>query len=140
MSIGCKEIQRGINDILADKGFRVVANEAVEGSKKPCCTVDAVLSSAERLNDFIEEDTFNAEIIYYPAVETREELIKAAEKLRLLLLYTPIEVDGRVIDTYRIDFEFDDPVLISNVSYTLTQNTPYEEEDFEEMTELVLDM
>lgn len=119
--IGCKEIQKAVSGLLKKGSFLVLARESVEGGKRPACSVDVFPASAERLNNYMEQDTFSVEIIYYPKTETQENLADTADKLKPLLLLCPLEIENRTIHTYNVSFSKLDTALIAECDYTLEQ-------------------
>ena len=136
--IGCLEIQKAIAELLGRNGFFVVARENQEGAQRPMCGVDVFPATSQRVNDYMQEDSFAVEIEYYPASETHAELIRAADRLKPLLLYQPLEIDGRVLDTSLITFGREDMVLVTELEYTVMQacDEPGLYEDMPEVKEL----
>lgn len=131
--IGCKEIQKAVSGLLKKKNFLVLARESIEGGKRPACSVDVFPASAERLNNYMEQDTFSVEITYYPKAETQENLAETADKLKPLLLLCPLEVENRTIHTYSVAFSKLDTALIVECDYTLEQVIDTDEFDEELM-------
>lgn len=112
--IELKDIQTAVAAALRKNGFSVVANEIKEGFSKPACFVSVLPVSIETENQFSELVTDSVEIAYYPAVETNEELIIAAEKIRGIFLYTPLEVKDRFLTVNEITFDADKTTLYAN--------------------------
>lgn len=131
--IGCKEIQKAVSGLLKKNNFLVLARESIEGGKRPACSVDVFPASAERLNNYMEQDTFSVEITYYPKAETQENLAETADKLKPLLLLCPLEVENRTIHTYSVAFSKLDTALIAECDYTLEQVIDTDEFDEELM-------
>lgn len=140
MQINHKDIQRAVSLLLKQKGFVVLARESVEGGARPACSVDVFPSSSERLNPFIEEDSFNVEITYYPKTETQESLSDAADRLKLLLLLCPLEIKDRTIETYKVDFSKSGTALVVECDYTFEQAIESDFDDTELMQDLKLDI
>lgn len=126
--IGVFDISKSVIELLKNNGFLVVPMETREGFKKPACSVDVYLSEATMLNYYAEEDIFAAEIRYYPHKETYEELIRAADKLKSVILFNPLKINGRCIDTNTISFERDGISLFAMMEYRFTQN-PHEDDE-----------
>ena len=116
--IELKDIQTAVAAALRKNGFSVVANEIKEGFSKPACFVSVLPVSIETENQFSELVTDSVEIAYYPAVETNEELIIAAEKIRGIFLYTPLEVNTTLYAKFDMEYlqevEADAPTLPKN--------------------------
>ncbi len=62
------------------------------------------MSVAAKENKFYELVTLGIEISYHPLMETKEELIVNAEKLKNIFLYTPIRVKDRFLSVNEITF------------------------------------
>ena len=137
--IGCKDVQKAVSRLLKKNNFLVLARESVEGGARPACSVDVFPSSAERLNDYIEEDTFSVEITYYPKTETQENLAEAADKLKPLLLLCPLEIEDRKVQTYSVEFSKSATALVAECSYTLQQAIEDAWDDEETMQELEME-
>lgn len=135
MRISATDIQRAISGLLADNGFTVLPPESAEGGVKPYCCVEVLPTECERLNGYIENDTYSAGVVYIPRQETQVELLSAADKLRIILLYKPLEVNDRIIDTESVTFSKNDTgnVLIAAMSYEFEQETGYGYDDDEPM-------
>ena len=63
------------------------------------------------------------EISYHPLMETKEELIVNAEKLKNIFLYTPIKVKDRFLSVNEITFDSDKSVLIAYFELEFLQET-----------------
>lgn len=142
MRIECIDIQRAISGLLSDKGFIVFAPESAEGGTKPYCCVEVLPAQCELHNDYIEQDTYSAAVAYFPKQETQAELLTAADKLRRILLFNPLRINGRVIGTESVTFDKDDSgnVLIVSMSYEFEQETGFDSESDDVMMELDFDM
>lgn len=136
--IECDDIQRGIGYILRDNGFFVVALEAQDGVKKPFCCVEVFPFESERTGRFLEEDTFSAEITYYPKTETNEELLRAAKIIRYAVLHNPLYINDRCVETFNVRFDRSGSVLTAATDYTIEQFYEPPDESDGEITELEL--
>ena len=74
-------------------------------------------------NKFYELVTLGIEISYHPLMETKEELIVNAEKLKNIFLYTPIKVKDRFLSVNEITFDSDKSVLIAYFELEFLQET-----------------
>ena len=119
--IECKDIQRAVGALLRDAGFLVVASEAQEGTQKPSCTVDVFPSESERVGQFMVEDTFPVTVMYYPKIETNEELLCAAKIIKNAVLTKPLTIGWRTIEAFKVAADHSGYVLIVDFSYTVTQ-------------------
>lgn len=126
--IGVFDISKAIIELLKNSGFHVVPLETREGFRKPACSVDVFPSEATMQNYYAEDDVFSAEIRYYPHKETYEELIRAADKMKKIILLNPLKINGRCIDTDTISFERDGVSLYAMMEYRFTQN-PHEDDE-----------
>ena len=97
--ITIKDIQSAVSKLLQKNGYSVIAAEVKEGFTKPACFVDVMPVSVEFENKYSELVTVSVEISYHPAMETKEELIVNAEKLKNIFLYTPLKVKDRYLFT-----------------------------------------
>lgn len=95
--ITIKDIQSAVSKLLQKNGYSVIAAEVKEGFTKPACFVDVMPVSVTPENKFYELVTMGVEISYHPAMETKEELIVNAEKLKNIFLYTPLKVKDRYL-------------------------------------------
>ena len=109
--IEIKDIETEIANLLKKKGFTVVASEVKEGFPRPSCFIEVMPVNASIENQFSELITDSVEISYFPAIETKEELIKTAEKFKNIFLYTPLKVEDRYLSVNEISFDADKSVL-----------------------------
>ena len=84
--ITIKDIQTAVSKLLTKNKYSVIAAEVKEGFSKPACFVDVIPVSVTTENKFCELVTMGVEISYHPAMETKEELIVNAEKLKNIFL------------------------------------------------------
>ena len=136
--IDCDDIQRAVGGLLRQNGFSVVALEVQDGAKKPFCCVEVFPSESERTAHFIVEDTFSVNIAYYPKAETNEELLRAAKIIKHAVLYTPLDIDGRCVETFNVKFDCADTVLTAAADYTIEQLYEMPDESDDEIEELYL--
>lgn len=138
MMIDCDDIQRAVGGLLRKNGFSVVALEVQDGAKKPFCCVEVFPSESERTAHFIVEDTFSVNIAYYPKAETNEELLRAAKIIKHAVLYTPLDIDGRCVETFDVKFDRANTVLTVAADYTIEQLYEMPDESDDEIEELYL--
>ena len=136
--IDCDDIQRAVGGLLRQNGFSVVALEVQDGAKKPFCCVEVFPSESKRTAHFIVEDTFSVNIAYYPKAETNEELLRAAKTIKHAVLYTPLDIDGRCVETFNVKFDRTDTVLTAAADYTIEQLYEMPDESDGEIEELYL--
>ena len=136
--IDCDDIQRAVGGLLRKNGFSVVALEVQDGAKKPFCCVEVFPSESERTAHFIVEDTFSVNIAYYPKVETNEELLRAARIIKRSVLHTPLDIDGRCVETFDVKFDRAGTVLTAAADYTIEQLYEMPDESDGEIEELYL--
>ena len=111
--ITIKDIQTAVSKLLTKNKYSVIASEVKEGFQNPACFIEVLPVSTELQNKFSELVTVSVEISYYPSLETKEELIVNAEKLKNIFLYTPIKVKGRFLSVNEITFDSDKSALIA---------------------------
>ena len=87
-------------------------------------------------NKFYELVTLGIEISYHPLMETKEELILNAEKLKNIFLYTPINVKDRFLSVNEITFDSDKSVLIAYFELEFLQETNTKTASMPKMREL----
>lgn len=138
--IGALDVESAVSVFLKKNGFSVVSVDAQDGFLRPACSVDAFLSAANALNWYTEEDSFTVTILYYPLRETQEEMVKAADRLRSIMLYTPLIIKERSMDADSMSFYREDAVLFAELSYTIMQNPHENEKQPEGMEFLELEM
>lgn len=139
------DIEKAQSDFLMQNGFFVVARESAEGAQKPSCSINVFPASSERISGCMVQDVFAVELSYYPAVETQEELIKAADRLRKILLTKPLRIldreqqEERVLQCCLVEFSTEKGVLYANFEHSLHQRFPDAEEEELPFTEEDLD-
>ncbi len=138
--IGALDIESAVSVFLKKNGFSVVSVDVHDGFLRPACSVDVFPSAANALNWYTEEDTFTVTVSYYPLRETQEELVKTADRLRSIMLYTPLMIKERSLDADSMNFYREDAVLYAELSYTIMQNPHENEEQPEGMEFLELEM
>lgn len=121
--ITIKDIQSAVSKLLQKNGYFVIAAEVNEGFTKPACFVDVMPVSVTTENKFYELVTMGIEISYHPAMETKEELIVNAEKLKNIFLYTPLKVKDRYLSVNEVTFDTDKSALITYFELEFIQET-----------------
>lgn len=128
-----KDIQTRVGEILTDNGFNVVANEVDEGFDKPAVFVTVYPAGAklQACGGATEELTDTVEIQYISAVETVEDCIDTANKIKRLFLYSPFDIQNRRITIQEIEFDIEKQVLYAYFDISFIQpvdtDTEYEE-------------
>ena len=121
--ITVKDIQAAVSKMLQDNGYTVFATEVKEGFKKPACFVDVLPLSVELQNANTELVTDTVEIAYFPAIETREDLINTQDNLKHIFLYNSIAIGDRFLSVNEITFDYDKPALIASFNLEYLQET-----------------
>ena len=121
--ITIKDIQTAVSKLLTKNKYSVIASEVKEGFQKPACFIDVFPVSVAAENKFYELVTLGIEITYHPSMETKEELILNAEKLKNIFLYTPIKVKDRFLSVNEITFDSDKSVLTAYFELEFLQET-----------------
>lgn len=121
--ITIKDIQTAVSKLLTKNKYSVIASEVKEGFQKPACFIEVLPVSTELQNKFYELVTVSVEISYYPLMETKEELIVNAEKLKNIFLYTPIKVKDRFLSVNEITFDSDKSILTAYFELEFLQET-----------------
>lgn len=121
--ITIKDIQTAVSKLLTKNKYSVIASEVKEGFQKPACFIEVFPMSVAAENKFYELVTLGIEISYHPLMETKEELIINAEKLKNIFLYTPIKVKDRFLSVNEIAFDSDKSVLIAYFELEFLQET-----------------
>ena len=125
--IEIKDIETAVANLLKEKGFTVIASEVKEGYLRPSCFIEVMPVNASIENQFAELVTDSVEISYFPAIETKEELIKIAEEFKTIFLYTPLKVEDRFLSVNEISFDNDKQVLKAYFEVEFLQETKAEE-------------
>lgn len=125
------DIQKALAMLMRESGIEVVAYEAAEGADKPCCSITVFPSESTRAGEFIQEDTFSAELDYYPSVETYEELLKTAVRLKNIILHTLLKIEDRSLETEAVKLSVSGSVLVLNMDYTIEQLYEAKPEEYE---------
>lgn len=134
--ITIKDIQTAVSKLLIKNKYSVIASEVKEGFQKPACFIEVLPVSTEVQNKFSELLTVSVEISYHPSMETKEELIINAEKLKNIFLYTPIKVKDRFLSVNEITFDSDKSVLIAYFELEFLQETNTKTASMPKMREL----
>lgn len=121
--ITIKDIQTAVSKLLTKNKYSVIASEVKEGFQKPACFIEVFPVSVAAENKFHELVTLGIEISYHPLMETKEELILNAEKLKNIFLYTPIKVKDRFLSVNEITFDSDKSVLTAYFELEFLQET-----------------
>ena len=121
--ITIKDIQTVVSKLLTKNKFSVIASEVKEGFQKPACFIEVFPVSVAAENKFYELVTLGIEISYHPSMETKEELIVNAEKLKNIFLYTPIKVKDRFLSVNEITFDSDKSALTTYFELEFLQET-----------------
>ena len=124
--ITIKDIQTAVAKTLTANGYTVIASEVKEGFNKPACFIEVMPVSVSIENQFTELVTNSVEISYFPSVETKEELIKNADKMKSVFCYTPLEINGRFLSINEITFEAEQSALIIYFELEFYQETQAE--------------
>ena len=134
--ITLQDIQAAVGSVLQQNGYSVIASEVQEGFEKPACFIEVLPVSVTLENQFTEIVTNSVEITYHPAIETKEELIETAGKLKRLFLYTPLQVQDRFLSVNEITFDADKSTLIAYFELEYLQETETTEETLPKMENL----
>ncbi len=134
--IECDDIQRAVGKVLKGLGFSVAALETQEGAAKPFCCIEVFPSESERVGHFIIEDTFSVSVLYYPKIETNEELLAAAVKIKKAVLAEPLLIDGRTLETFKVSLDRSGTVLGAEFEYTVEQMIDEAAADYDAAAEL----
>ena len=121
--ITIKDIQTAVSKLLTKNKYSVIASEVKEGFQKPACFIEVLPVSVAAENKFYELVTLGIEISYHPSMETREEIIVNAEKLKNIFLYAPIKVKGRFLSVNEMTFDSDKSTLIAYFELEFLQET-----------------
>ena len=121
--ITIKDIQTAVSKLLTKNKYSVIASEVKEGFQKPACFIEVFPVSVAAENKFYELVTLGIEISYHPSMETKEELVVNAEKLKNIFLYTPIKVKDRFLSVNEITFDSDKSVLTTYFELEFLQET-----------------
>lgn len=135
-----KDIQTRIAEVLTAVGFNAVASEVDEGFQKPAVFVSVFPASAELTTHGMatEQVTDTVELKYISAVETVEDCVEVARRLKKLFLYQPFDIMDRRITVQRMEFEIEGAVLYAYFDLSFMQMIDTEEE-YEPMKTLNLE-
>ena len=134
--ITIKDIQTAVSKLLTKNKYSVIASEVKEGFQKPVCFIEVFPVSVAAENKFYELVTLGIEISYHPSMETKEELIVNAEKLKNIFLYTPIKVKDRFLSVNEITFDSDKSILTAYFEFEFLQETNTKTASMPKMREL----
>lgn len=134
-----KDIKTRVGEILTDNGFNVVANEVDDGFDKPAVfvTVYPAGSKLQGCGGATEEVTASIEIQYISAVETVEDCINAANRIKRIFLYAPFDIADRHLTIDEIEFDIEKQVLYVYFEISFIQPVDTDTE-YEEMKEIQL--
>ena len=136
-----KDIQTRIAEMLSENSFHVVASETAEGFKKPAVFISVFPAKASLLpcGGASEEITDSVQITYIPAIETAEDCINAADKIKRIFLYHPFDIQDRHLTIRDIEFDIDNTSLFVYFNITFIQEIE-RENDYDEIKELQFDI
>lgn len=134
-----KNIKVRIGEILTENGFNVIASEADEGFSKPSVFVTVYPANAKLFTcgGATEEVTDSVEIKYISALETVEDCIETADKIKKIFLYSPFEIQDRRITIQEIEFEIEKNVLYVYFEISFIQVIDRKNE-YDDVSELIL--
>lgn len=138
MRITETDIQTAIVKKLKDNGLNAFAGEIDEGFTKPAVFVSADVSELTLLCSGMESVTDTVEISCYPANETKIECNIFAEKIRNILAYKALEVNGRYLTIENMRFYREKYVQMVEFDLTYEQICPDDGENYDKMESLVL--
>ena len=140
--IGTADFSKSMAELLNNAGYRMVPLETQEGFPKPACSIDVLNVESEREGWAWVNETYTVTVYYYPKLETTETLLRAADRLRPLLLNQALEVRGRSVDANRVAVGREGAALVLEAEYTVTQNPAVGnwDDDAELAEELYLEM
>ena len=134
--IEIKDIEEAVAKKLISNDFSVIAQEVKEGFPKPACFIEVLPVGVEVQNQFSELVTLSVEITYIPEIETKEELIETAEKLKQIFLYSSLQIKDRFLSLNEISFDIDKSSLITYFELEFVQETVTKTEDLPKMENL----
>ena len=134
--ITIKDIQTAVSKLLTKNKFSVIASEVKEGFQRPACFIEVLPVSVAAENKFYELVTLGIEISYHPLMETKEELILNAEKMKNIFLYTSIKVKDRFLSVNEITFDSDKSTLTAYFELEFLQETNAKTVSMPKMREL----
>ncbi len=135
-----KDVKKRIAEILRENGFKVYASDTADGFKKPSFCVDVLPSSMSRENGCMILTAMSCNIIYFPEVETTEQLINITEKLREMFFYKPFDVEDRRITVNEIKFQFEDTALSADFELEFYDELECDDADAENFADLDLNL
>ena len=121
--IEIKDIQTAVAKLLKKNSFTVIASEVKEGFPRPACFIEVMPVNVAVQNQFSELVTGSVEISYFPALETKEELINTAEDFKKIFLTTPLKVGDRYLSINEITFDADKSTLLAYFELEFLQET-----------------
>ena len=130
------DIKKAVVSVLKKNGYTVTATEVQEGFSKPCCFVDVLPVQVTVESANCERVTDSVEITYFPAVETKEEMVAAAEHFKNIFLYSSLAVNDRFLSTNEITFDADKSSLVTNFDLEYLQETNVKREEHPKMQKL----
>lgn len=135
-----KDIKARIGEILTENDFNVVASEVDEGFDKPAVFVAVYPASAKLLlcGGATEEVTDSVEIKYISAVETVEDCVDTANRIKRLFLYKPFDIADRHLTIQEIEFEVEKTVLYVYFDLSFIQAVDTDEE-YDQMENLQME-
>lgn len=84
-------------------------------------------------NKYYELVTTGVEIIYHPAVETREHILTVSDELKNMFLYQPLAVKDRFLSVNEIIFDADKSTLTMYFELEFMQETNLTEPELPKM-------
>lgn len=121
--IDLKDIQTAVAKLLKKNDYSVIASEVKEGFSKPACFIEVIPVNVAVQNQFSELVTDSVEISYFPAIETKEEIINTAEDFKKIFLTTPLKVGDRYLSINEITFDADKSTLLAYFELEFLQET-----------------
>lgn len=132
-------VTKRLNDMFGP-GCRVYTESVEQGLKEPCFFVEMFPTAFTLDNTEVERQSIGVRLAYVPEKYGQDELIRVALTVKKGFLYRPIAIEGRAVQTYNIQFDIADDVLIAVMTYDVFVTPERERGSFEAATKLDFDV
>lgn len=124
------------------KGCEIYSAEVEQNAKEPFVFVELFPAAFDLESNALEKQTIGVRLVYAPKKYSQDIMIDAVNRIKRAFLYSPLEIDGRAVQTYRVECDIStDDCLVCTMSYTVYVDPGLmDESEFEDMRDMELNM
>ncbi len=123
-------------------GCEIYSEEVEQKAAEPFVFVEFFPAAFELESEMLEKQTIGVRLIYVPKKYSQDVMLDAVRRIKGAFLYRPLEIDGRAVQTYRVECDISsDDCLVCTMSYTVYVDPGImDESEFEDMRDMELNL